>query len=179
MPLYEFEGGIPSVHPRAFVHPDCVLIGRVDVQEDCYVGAGAVLRGDIGSIYIGKGSNVQENCVIHTYPDENTMIHEGVHIGHGAILHGCEICSRVLVGMGCIISDRVKVNSNCMIGAASLIPAGLEIPANSLVLGSPARVVKPISLEQIAQIESGLEIYQELTRRYLRSFLRLKDNDAQ
>ena len=107
------------------------------------------------------------------------MIHEGVHIGHGAILHGCEICSRVLVGMGCIISDRVKVNSNCMIGAASLIPAGLEIPANSLVLGSPARVVKPISLEQIAQIESGLEIYQELTRRYLRSFLRLKDNDAQ
>ncbi len=170
MPLYEFESKIPSVHERAFIHPLAVLIGKVEVQEDCYVGAGAVLRGDIGSIRIGKGSNVQENCVIHTYPDEATIVHPDVHIGHSSVLHGCEICSRVLVGMGTVIADRVKVNSNTMIGAASFVPLGMEIPPNSLVLGAPARVVKPISEEQLAQIENGLEIYRELTARYLASF---------
>ncbi len=178
MSLYEFEGRIPSIHPQAFVHPDAVLIGSVEVQENCYVGAGAVLRGDIGSIRIGKGSNVQENCVIHADVDEFAVVHGNVHIGHGAILHGCEICSKVLVGMGSVIADGVKVNSNCLIGARSLLPAGLEIPENSLVLGSPARVVKPITEAQIARIEHGLTIYQDLTRRHLKSFRKIEDSDS-
>lgn len=177
MPSYEFEGRIPSIHPRAFVHPAAVIIGLVEIQEDCYIGAGAVLRGDIGSIRIEKGSNVQENCVIHVDVDEFAVVHGNAHIGHGAILHGCEICSKVLVGMGSVIADHVKVNSNCLIGARSLLPAGLEIPANSLVLGSPARVVKPISEELTARIESGLKIYQDLTRRYLKSFRKLDGSD--
>jgi phenylacetic acid degradation protein len=167
MPAYEFEGKRPSVNPEAFVHPLAVLIGDVEISENCYIGAGAVLRGDIGSIIIGKGSNVQENCVVHTFPDKFTLIHPNVHVGHGSILHGCEICSSVLVGMGSVIADGVKVNSDCLIGAGSVIPFHVEIPKGSLVLGSPAKVVKPIAAEHLDQITSGLAFYQELTRRNL------------
>ncbi|MBI5251772.1 MAG: gamma carbonic anhydrase family protein [Desulfomonile tiedjei] len=160
----------PSAHPGAFVHPQAVLIGAVIVEEDCYIGAGAVLRGDLGLIRIGKGSNVQENCVIHTFPEESAIVHPDVHIGHGSVLHGCEICSRVLVGMKAVIADGVKINSNCVIGAASFIPMRTEIPPNSLVVGSPAKVVKPVSEEHLEQIDSGLAMYRELTKRYLKSF---------
>jgi phenylacetic acid degradation protein len=170
MALYEFDGKSPSVHPKAFVHPEAVLIGDVTVGEDCYIGAGAVLRGDIGCISIGNGSNVQENCVIHTFPNEPAVVHPDVHVGHGCILHGCEIHPRVLVGMGSIIGDGVTVNSDTVIGAASLVPSHTEIPAGSVVMGSPARVVKAITPEQLEQIVSGLHVYVELTRRYLRSF---------
>jgi phenylacetic acid degradation protein len=172
MTLYDFDGKSPSAHARAFVHPDAVLIGAVTVEEDCYIGAGAVLRGDFGLVRIEKGSNVQENCVIHTFPDKSAIVHADVHIGHGSILHGCEICSRVLIGMGSIIADGVKINSNCIIGAACFIPMRTEIPPNSLIMGSPARIMKPITAEQLAQIDEGLRDYQELTRRYLKSFTR-------
>ncbi len=170
MPLYEMDGKRPSIHPGAFVHPQAILIGDVEIAEGCYIGAGAVLRGDIGSIKVGKGSNVQENCVIHTFPGEATILDSNIHIGHGAILHGCEICSTVLVGMGSIVADRVKINSNCIIGAGSFVPFGLQIPSNSLVMGTPAKVVKAITQEQLDQIVDGLELYQELARRYLKSF---------
>ena len=156
MAMYEFEGKRPSVHSKAFVHPQAVLIGDVTVEEDCYVGAGAVLRGDIGSISLRRGSNVQENCVIHTFPHEPAVVHPDVHVGHGCILHGCEIYPRVLVGMGSVIGDGVTVYSDTVIGAASLIPAHTEIPAGSVVMGSPARVVKPITPEHLEQIVSGL-----------------------
>ena len=170
MPFYEFEGKKPSINSETFIHPEAVLIGDVEIDAGCYVGAGAVLRGDIGSIRIGEGSNVQENCVIHTFPDKSTILHPDSHIGHGCILHGCEICSNVLVGMGSVIADGVKINSNCLIGAGSFVSFLEEIPSNSVVVGSPAKVIKKISPEQLEQIVSGREIYQELAKRYLKSF---------
>lgn len=170
MPFYEFEGKRPSVHNEAFVHPTAVLIGDVQVDAGCYVGAGAVLRGDIGSIRIGRGSNVQENCVVHTFPDEATIVHPDTHVGHGCILHGCEICSHVLVGMGSVVGDGVKINSHCIIGAGSFIDFGTEIPPESVAVGSPARVIKAAGPEHLKRIAEGLAIYQELARRYLNSF---------
>jgi phenylacetic acid degradation protein len=170
MPCYEFENKNPKVNREAFIHPEAVLIGDVTVDAMCYVGAGAVLRGDIGAIRVGEGSNVQENCVFHTFPEKSVILHPNSHVGHGAILHGCEIGSYVLVGMGAIVADGVKVNSECMIGAGSFVPFGTEIPSNSLVVGSPARVVKKITPAQLEQIKQGLSIYQDLTRRYLKSF---------
>ncbi|EFK06916.1 bacterial transferase hexapeptide repeat protein [delta proteobacterium NaphS2] len=173
MPFYEFENKRPMVDKEAFVHPEAVLIGDVLVEAGCYIGAGAVLRGDIGSIRIGEGSNVQENCVMHTYPDKSVILNPNSHVGHGAILHGCEISSFVLIGMGSVLADGVKINNKCLIGAGSFIPFGTEISSNSLVMGSPARVVKELSAAQLQQIEKGLSIYQDLTRRYLKSFRQL------
>jgi phenylacetic acid degradation protein len=175
--FYEFEGKVPYADPEAFVHPEAVLIGDVIVDRGGYIGAGAVLRGDIGYIRVGRGSNVQENCVIHTFPDKPATLHPDVHVGHGCVLHGCEICSMVLVGMGSIVSDGVKINSRCLIGAGSFVPFGMEIPENSLVMGSPARVVKEISREQLERISNGLSIYQDLTRRHLKSLKRLPDRE--
>lgn len=170
MAMYEFEGKRPSVDSKAFVHPGAVLIGDVVVEADCYVGAGAVLRGDIGSIRIGKGSNVQENCVLHAFPHKSTILHPNAHIGHGAILHGCEICSNVLVGMRAIIADGVKINSYCLIGAGSFVSFDQEIPAYSLVVGSPAKVIQKLGPEHLERIKDGLAIYQDLARRHLKSF---------
>jgi phenylacetic acid degradation protein len=170
MAFYEFEGKRPRVDKETFVHPHAVLIGDVEIEAGCYVGAGAVLRGDIGSIRIGNGSNVQENCVLHTFPDKFIILHPDTHIGHASILHGCEICSNVLVGMGSVVPEGVKVNSDCLIGARTFIEFGTEIPAGSLVIGAPAKVIRPISAEQLKQITEGRAIYQELARRYLKSF---------
>ena len=175
MAWYEFENKIPRVHPEAFVHPQAVLIGDVHIDAGCYVGAAAVLRGDIGFIRVGRGSNVQENCVVHTFPDTGTVIHPNTHVGHGCILHGCEIFSNVLVGMGSIIADGVKIESNCLIGARSFVAFGTEIPQNSLVMGSPAKVVKTVTPAQLEQIRSGLSIYQDLARRYLKDFREIPD----
>ncbi len=173
MPLYEFEGKAPRIDPNAFVHPMAVLIGDVLIEEGCYVGAGAVLRGDIGFIRMGKGSNVQENCVLHTFPDKGTILHPDTHIGHSTILHGCEICSNVLVGMGSVVADGVRINSNCLIGARSYVNFNTEIPENSLVIGSPAKVVRPISPEQLEHLAEARAIYQDLAQRYLKSFREL------
>ena len=173
MPLYEFEGKRPSIDSKAFVHPDAVLIGDVVVEADCYVGAGAVLRGDIGSIRVGKGSNVQENCVLHAFPDKTTLLHPNAHIGHGAILHGCEICSNVLVGMRAIIADGVKINSFSFVGAGSFVPFDQEIPSHSLVVGSPAKIIQKVGPEHLERIRSGLAIYQDLARRHLKSFKKI------
>ena len=173
MSLYEFEGKWPRIHPEAFVHPEAVLIGDVEMDAGCYVGAGAVLRGDIGFIRVGKGSNVQENCVIHTFPDKSTVLHADTHIGHSCILHGCEICSNVLVGMGSIIADGVKINSNCLIGAGSFVPFRKEIPQNCVAAGTPVKITKKISARQLEQITSGRVIYQELAKRYLKSFRKI------
>ncbi len=170
MPQYEFEGKRPWVDAQAFVHPLAVLIGDVTIEAGCYVGAGAVLRGDIGSVKLGKGSNIQENCVVHTFPDRTTMVHTNTHVGHGCILHGCEICSYVLIGMGSVIGDGAKINSHCIIGAGSFVDFGTEIPPESVAVGAPARVIKAAGPEHRKRIADGLAIYQELTRRYLKSF---------
>jgi phenylacetic acid degradation protein len=173
MPFYEFAGHRPLVSLEAFVHPEAVLIGAVTISSGCYIGAGAVLRADIGSIRVGRGSNIQETCVLHSFPDKEVLVHPEVHVGHGCILHGCEICSQVLVGMGAIIGDGVKINSHCLIGAGSFVPLGMEIPPNRLVLGSPARIIRALSLEQKEQITAGLALYQGLTQRYLKDFRRI------
>jgi phenylacetic acid degradation protein len=175
--MYEFEGKRPSVDSKAFIHPEAVLIGDVVVEADCYVGAGAVLRGDIGSIKVGRGSNVQENCVLHAFPDKSTILHPNSQIGHGAILHGCEICSNVLVGMRAVIADGVKINSYSLIGAGSFVPFDQEIPPHSLVVGSPARVIQKVGPEHLERIKDGIAFYQDLTRRHLESFREIPSED--
>ena len=170
MPFYQFEGKRPQVDEKTFVHPQAVLIGDVRIEAGCYIGAGAVLRGDLGGIFIGEGSNVQENCVLHTLPEGKVILHPNSHIGHSSTLHGCELHPEVLIGMGSTIMDGVVIHSRCMIGGASLLLANQEIPEDSLVAGSPAKVLKELSPKQLEHLRWARKTYQDLAQRYLKSF---------
>ncbi len=165
MPAYSLEGLVPVVDPTAFVHPQAVLIGDCLVGAGCYVGPGATLRGDFGRIILGPGSNVQDGCVLHSFPGRQTRLEEDAHIGHGAVLHGCTIRRGVLVGIGAIVMDDAVVEEEAFVGAASFVPAGFVVPARTLVLGVPARVVRDLKPEELAWKVAGTREYQQLAVR--------------
>jgi len=169
MPVYSLEGIVPVVDPSAFVHPQAVLIGDVIVGPRCYVGPGASLRADMGRILIGPGSNVQDNCVLHTFPGKEVRLDEDAHIGHGAVLHGCTVQRGALVGINAVVMDDVIVGEQSLVGAASFVRAGFVVPRRTLVTGIPARVVRELSEQEIAWKAVGTREYQELTVRCLGS----------
>lgn len=160
--FYSFKGFIPVVHPSAFVHPQAVVTGNVIIGKDVYIGPGAALRGDWGGIVIEDGCNVQENCTIHMFPGVTVLLKEGAHIGHGAIIHGGTIGRNVLVGMNAVVMDDVEIGDECIIGALSFINANTKIPARSLVVGNPGKIIKEVSDEMIAWKTKGTQLYQQL-----------------
>lgn len=167
MPCYAIDGVIPVVSPQAYVHPTAVLIGDVIIEEGVYIGPNACLRADFGRIHIQKNANVQDNCVIHGFPNSVTQVAEYGHIGHGAILHGCQIGKNVLVGMNSVILDEASIAENCIIGANSTVKAKADIPANHLVVGSPARVIRELDAKEIAWKSKGTQEYIRLAERCL------------
>jgi phenylacetic acid degradation protein len=169
MPVYSLEGVVPVVDPSAFVHPQAVLIGDVVIGPRCYVGPGASLRGDMGRIVIGSGSNVQDNCVLHTFPAKEVRLEEDAHIGHGAVLHGCMVRRQALVGINAVVMDDVIVGEQSLVGAASFVRAGFVVPPRTLVTGVPARVIRELTDEEIKWKAVGTREYQELTVRCLAS----------
>jgi phenylacetic acid degradation protein len=139
----------------------------VNIGEKCFVGAVAVLRADYGSIVIGNGSNVQENCVIHAQPGTTAAIEENVDIGHGTIIHGpCTIKSCVTIGMGAVICDGCELGEASFIGAGSLLIPNMVIPSNKLAVGSPARVIKGVNQQHNDYNKHAVELYQDLCERY-------------
>ena len=167
MPCYAIDGVIPVVSPQAYVHPTAVLIGDVIIEAGVYIGPNACLRADFGRIHIEKNANVQDNCVVHGFPNSVTRVAEYGHIGHGAILHGCQIGENVLVGMNSVILDEASIGENCIIGANSTVKAKAQIAANQLVLGSPARVIRELDAKEIAWKSKGTEEYIRLAKRCL------------
>ena len=169
MPVYSLEGVIPVVDPTAFVHPQAVLIGDVVIGPRCYVGPGASLRGDMGRIVMGAGSNVQDNCVLHTFPSKEVRLEEDAHIGHGAVLHGCTVKRGALVGINAVLMDDVVVGEEALVGAASFVRAGFIVPPRTLVTGAPAREVRKLTEEEIVWKAVGTREYHELAVRCLAS----------
>lgn len=169
MTCYAIDGVIPVVSPKAYVHPTAVLIGDVIIEEGVYIGPFASLRADFGGIHIKKNANVQDNCVIHGFPNSVTMVEEYGHIGHAAILHGCVIGKNVLVGMNSVILDYAEIGENTIIGANSTVKAKAKIPANVLVLGSPAKVIRDLEAKEIEWKSKGTEEYILLAKRCLSS----------
>jgi len=169
MPSYSIEGVIPVVDPSAYVHPTAVLIGDVIVGPDCYVGPNACLRGDFGRIVLKARANVQDTCVVHGFPAQDTVVEENGHIGHGAVLHSCVVRRDALVGMNAVVMDEAEVGEQSIVAACAFVPAGMKIPPATLVAGVPAKAIRALRDDEIAWKAEGTRIYQHLTQRCLAS----------
>lgn len=165
--IKEYKGIIPKIHPSVFVAESADLIGKINIEENSSIWYGVVLRGDVDSIKIGQYTNVQDQTVIHADTDIPTIIGDHVTIGHSAVIHSCEIKDNVLIGMGSIILPNVIIHENVIIGAGTLIPPGKEIPSNSLVFGSPAKIIRNLTEKEINKIYESSIHYKELAEDYL------------
>jgi phenylacetic acid degradation protein len=165
MPIYAIEDLIPVVDPSAYVHPTAVLIGDVIIGKDCYIGPNAVLRGDFGRIILNQGCNVQDTCVVHSFPNKDCVIEQDGHIGHGAILHGCHIGRNALVGMNAVIMDDVSIGDESLVAATAFVKSGFKCPPRSLLAGSPASVKRQLSDQEVDWKSNGTLEYQNLTKR--------------
>lgn len=165
MKVYAIDGITPVIDPTAFVHPTAVLIGDVIVGPNCYVGPAACLRGDFGRLELKKGANLQDTCVMHGFPGTDTVVEEDGHIGHGAVLHGCVIGKNALVGMNSVIMDGAVIGESSIVAAMSFVKASMDVPARTLVAGSPARVIKELTDKEIEWKSAGTRQYQQLAVR--------------
>lgn len=171
MALYEFEGRCPTLvdQERCYIAPGTHLIGDVHLGVDSSVWFGAQLRGDNEPLIIGDGSNVQENCVFHTDPGCPLTIGTNTTIGHGVILHGCTIGSNVIIGMGAIIMNRSIIPDNSIVGAGSLITEDKQFDEGHLIIGRPAKDVRPLNDEEIIGIAKSAQSYIERGQRFKKS----------
>ncbi len=163
--VYAINGITPVIDPSAFVHPTAVLIGDVIVGPGVYIGPLASLRGDFGRIILNEGSNVQDSCVIHGVSENDTVVEAEGHIGHGAILHGCRIGKNSMVGMNAVVMDQADVGDASIVGAMAFVKSGMMIAPRSLVMGSPARVVRELDDKAIARKTFGTQQYKDLAVR--------------
>lgn len=172
--IYSIDGIIPVVHETAYVHPTAVLIGDVIIGPGVYIGPLASLRGDFGRIIMKEGSNIQDTCVIHGTPEQDTVVEIDGHIGHGVVLHGCTIGRNALVGMNAVVMDQVDVGAESIIGAMAFVKKGMVIAPRSLVAGSPAKIIRELKDEEIRNKELGTHMYQRLAKRSLASMQRVE-----
>lgn len=169
--IYALDDLCPDLHPDTWVAPDANLIGRVVLEEGASVWFGATLRGDNEEIRVGKGSNVQENCVLHTDMGYPLTIGADCTIGHKAMLHGCTIGDGSLIGMGATVLNGAVIGKGCLIGAGALIAEGKSIPDGALVMGAPGRVMRMLDADAQARLLASAEVYRANMRRF-RSGLR-------
>lgn len=170
MPIYALDGVAPEFADRAsnWIAPDAVLVGRIRVGRDVGIWFGVALRGDNELIDIGECSNVQEHTVMHTDPGFPLTIGKGCTIGHRAMLHGCTIGDDTLIGMGAIILNGARIGRNCLVGAGALITEGKEFPDGSLIVGSPARVVRALDDKAVAGLRAAADRYVQRGKEFVR-----------
>jgi carbonic anhydrase/acetyltransferase-like protein (isoleucine patch superfamily) len=166
--ILTFQGKTPRIHPTAFIAPTAVLIGDVEVGEESSIWFGAVLRGDHPDhgIRIGRRTSIQDNVVIHVSAESPTVVGDGVTVGHGAAFESCEIRDRALIGMNAVLLHRSVIGEESLVAAASVVPAGMEVPPRTLVAGAPARVRKTLEGASAEWIRDGGRHYVELSRLY-------------
>jgi len=167
MAIETFDGISPDIHTSAFIAGSADVIGRVKIEEDASIWYNVTLRGDINDIVVGPSSNVQDNAVVHLADDYGAYIGEFVTVGHSAIVHACTIKDEVLVGMGACILDGAVIGERSIIGANALVTGGTVIPPGSLVIGSPAKVVKTLDLQDQANIKKWAEKYVRVSRKFI------------
>lgn len=165
--INDFRGVSPKIHESAFIAPDAIVIGDVEIGEDASIWFGSIVRGDVNYIRIGARTNIQDGTVIHvsskTHP---TVLEDEITVGHRVTLHGCHIERGCLIGIGSILMDGVRVGANSLVGAGSLLTPGTQVPPRSLVLGSPARVKRGLTDDELAFLDRSWRNYTELKLHY-------------
>ncbi|KAL7711884.1 Gamma carbonic anhydrase family protein [Entamoeba marina] len=164
--LIPFKGKSPKIAENVFITPGVFVIGDVEVHNNASLWFNAVLRGDLAPIVVGEGSNVQDCTVVHTSTGKPTIIGKNVTVGHSAILHACEIGDGSMVGMGSTILDDAKIGKNCLVGANALVTSRTIVPDGMLVIGSPAKAVRPLKEGELAYLKENIEEYNELVAGY-------------
>ena len=158
----------PSIGKDTFIAENSTIIGRCFIGENCSIWYNTVVRADVNEIIIGRGTNIQDGCVVHCANDYKTIIGENVTIGHNAIIHGCTVGNNCLIGMGSTILDGAVIGDNVIVGANSLITSGKKIPSGVLVMGSPAKVARELVPAEIEEISRSAEGYLILSKEYSR-----------
>ncbi len=161
-----FKSQFPQIHKSCFVAESADVIGQVIVEENANIWYNTVVRGDVEPIHIGARTNVQDQVVIHVSQGYKATIGNDVTIGHGAIVHGCTVEDNVLIGMGAIVLDGAYIEENCIIGAGALVPPNKRIPSNSLVIGSPGKIARTLTPEEIEHIKQSAIGYVELSQNH-------------
>lgn len=165
--VYSIDGITPVVDPTAFVHPSAVLIGDVIVGPGAYVGPSASLRGDFGRLVIGRGANVQDCCIVHGFPDKDTVIEEDGHVGHGAVIHGATVKRNAMVGIHAVVNDNAVISESAIVAALAFVKAETIVPPRMLAAGIPAKVRRALTDAELAWKIDATRLYQQLTERCL------------
>jgi carbonic anhydrase/acetyltransferase-like protein (isoleucine patch superfamily) len=164
--LYSISTRKPDIDPTCFVADDAVLIGSIRIEADCSIWFGTILRGDNDLITILQGTNIQDGVVVHTDEGIPMTVGKQVTVGHKAVLHGCQIGDNALIGINAVLLNKAKIGNNCLIGAGALVPEGKEIPDNSVVFGTPGRVVREVTQQERDRIKSSALHYVDKASLY-------------
>ncbi|MBQ6820601.1 MAG: gamma carbonic anhydrase family protein [Clostridium sp.] len=165
--ILEFNGIKPVIDESCYISESVDIIGDVVIKKDANIWFGTTIRGDMNKIFIGENTNIQENSVVHVDTPYETYIGNNVTIGHRAIIHGCIIDDNVLIGMGSIILNGAKIGKNSIVGAGSLVTQNKEFEEGVLIMGSPAKVIRKLTEDEIKSIEKSAKNYVEISKKYL------------
>ncbi|BAF89669.1 MULTISPECIES: gamma carbonic anhydrase family protein [Azorhizobium] len=175
MPLYAIDGVAPELPAsgRYWIAPNAIVIGRVKIEEDASIWFGTVIRGDNEPITIGRGTNIQENCVLHTDPGFPMTLGAGVTVGHMAMLHGCVVGENSLVGMGATLLNGATIAPNSLVGSNALVTEGKSFAERSLIVGAPAKAIRELDDEMVARLSRTAEHYQNNWKRFAAGLTRI------
>jgi len=164
--ILDYKGIMPEISPNAYVAPTAAVIGDVKIEDDSSVWFGAVIRGDEAPIRIGRGSNVQDNVVLHCDFESPMNIGDNVTLGHGAIIHGATIGDNVLIGMGAVVLNGANIGENCIVGAGAVVKENAVIPPNSMLVGVPAKIIRTLDEKAIEERKKE-SYYVPLSKDYM------------
>ncbi len=174
MAIYEFEGRFPKVAPSAYVDDDAKVLGDVTIGHQCFIGPGARVRGDYGTITIGEMTSIQENCVLHARINETCAVGNHVQVGHGALLHNCTIKDYAVIGIGAVISDYATVGVWSIVGEGAVVPSNQSVPDGKVAVGVPAKVIRDVSDSDKQLWSKYKEAYADLALRYPKGLRRIR-----
>ena len=174
--IYTLGTVTPRIAASAFVAPDAVIIGDVELAEESSIWFKAILRGDIERITVGRGSNIQDGSVMHTDPDNPCIVGEHVTVGHKTMLHGCNIGNNTLIGIGATLLNGSKIGANCIVGAHSLVTENKTFPDNVLIMGAPAKIARELHPDELDKLRANADRYVDRAQRY-KTELRAQPSD--